>query len=212
MPPPLPSPPNGYSPFRRGWARRGGLVLLCSAAAASGVAAQEPDAAADDDELGFPAVVEVHLGVTTLADVSAGQIGAAALLDFGPVRVGGGAWEVLRRIDEGPLLSDSGLELTLGYGGALVEFPLGAAGPALRLLLGGGAATLRTRAINARLDTKTFAMVEPSANYTLAIVDHVAVGAELGYRWIRGADDLFLVGDGDLGGVQGSLFLRIGGR
>lgn len=178
-----------------------------------GAEAQEPDSAAEaTPELGFPGFIELHVGVTSLADVSAGQVGATAFLDFGGFRVGGGAWEVLRRIDEGPLLSDSGLELTLGYGGALVEAPLGDSGAAFRLLLGGGAATLRTRAVNARVDTKTFALAEPSLNYSLRFHALLAVGGELGYRWVRGADALFLVGDADLGGPQGSLYLRIGGR
>jgi hypothetical protein len=146
-----------------------------------------------------------------LAEVSAGQAGVAALLDVGALHVGGGVWGVLRRIDEGPVLGGSGLELSLGYGGALIEYPVPGSVFSIRLLAGGGAATLTTQAVGARFDTETFAVLEPSASVGVALLTGVSLGALVGYRWVRGADALFLAGDEDLRGAHATIFLRLGG-
>ena len=184
------------------------LVLALAAAALPGtVVGQEPT-----DDAGVSGFIELHLGVTQLADVSAGQAGIAALLDLGPVRVGGGVWSVLRRIDEGPVLGGSGLELSLGYGGPLIEYPVPGSIVSIRLLAGGGAATLTTQAVGARFDLETFAILEPSASAVVTLLPAVSLGGMVGYRWVTGADALFLAGNDDLRGAHATIFLRLGGR
>ncbi|MEQ9569135.1 MAG: hypothetical protein RLN75_03005, partial [Longimicrobiales bacterium] len=146
-----------------------------------------------------------------LAGVAAGQAGFAGSLDIGHgIRVGGGAWSILRRVDEGPVLEDSGLELGLGYGGAFVEYALRELPLSTRLLLGGGVATLRTVAVGTRFDTETFVVVEPALVGHLALPGPFGVGGVAGYRWIQGADALFVAGGDELDGFRASLFLRIG--
>ena len=164
------------------------------------------------DDTGPTGFVELHLGVTRLADVSAGQAGIAALLDLGALHVGGGVWSILRRIDEGPVLRGSGLELSLGYGGALIEYPVPGSFVALRLLAGGGAATLTTQAVGARFDLEVFAIVEPSASAIVTLLPAISLGGMVGYRWVQGADALFLANSADLRGPHATVFLRLGGR
>ena len=182
-------------------------IVIAAGAPARSVAGQETA-----DEGGLPALVEFHLGATQLAEVWAGEAGVAALLDVGALHVGGGVWGILRRIDEGPVFEGSGLELSLGYGGALIEYPVMGSTFSLRLLAGGGAATLKTQAVGARFDTETFAVLEPSATAFVSFLPGISLGALLGYRWVKGADALFLAGDDDLRGPHAAVFLRLGGR
>ena len=183
------------------------LLALVAGAVPGTVVGQEPT-----EGRGDPGFIELHVGVTQLAEVSAGQAGIAALIDLGPLRVGGGVWSVLRRIDEGPVLGGSGLELSLGYGGALIEYPVPGSVLSLRLLAGGGAATLTTQAVGARFDLETFAILEPSASAVVSLLPRISLGGMVGYRWVTGADALFLAGDSDLRGAHATLFLRLGGR
>jgi hypothetical protein len=182
-------------------------IVIATGAPPRAVAGQEAA-----DEGGLAGLVEFHLGVTQLAEVWAGEAGMAALLDVGALHVGGGVWGVLRRIDEGPVLGGSGLELSLGYGGALIEYPVRGSTFSLRLLAGGGAATLKTQAVGARFDTETFVVIEPSATAFVSFLPAISLGALFGYRWVQGADALFIVGNEDLRGPHATVFLRLGGR
>jgi hypothetical protein len=165
------------------------------------------------DEPTIPGIVEVYLGLTRIAGVTSGQGGGAALLGFGHgVRVGGGVWTILRRVDEGPVLTGSGLALSVGYGGAIAEVDIPRTYLAGRLIVGGGAATMRTRAVGTRFDTETFVVVEPGMVAAFPLGWIISGGATASYRMIRGADALFLIEDQDLRGFQASVFLRLGGR
>jgi hypothetical protein len=171
-------------------------------------------AAAQDGEPDPPVrgAIEVHLGVTRLAGVSAGLSGASATLDLGRgFRLGGGAWSILRRVDEGPILAGSGLELSVGYGGVIVEWAVPGTPVAGRLLMGGGMATLRTLAVGTRFDLETFAVLEPGLTAGFDLPGPLSLGGIVGYRWIGGADALFLAESADLRGMQGSIYLRLGG-
>jgi hypothetical protein len=79
-------------------------------------------------------------------------------------------------------------------------------------MVGGGAATLRSTVTGARFDTETFVVVEPGVHAELDLPGPFSAGAGVGYRWIDGADDLFLAGSEDLRGMRGSIFLRLGGH
>lgn len=181
---------------------------------ASGLLALSAPVAAQDQEPARPVegVVEVHLGVTRLAGVWSGFSGASATLDVGAgLRLGGGAWSVLRRVDEGPVLAGSGLELSVGYGGVVVEWTVPSTPVAGRLLVGGGMASLRTLAVGTRFDVETFAVLEPGLRAGFDLPGPLSMGAVFGYRWVGGADALFLADSSDLRGIQGSIHLRIGG-
>ena len=117
-----------------------GLLLL---SVPSATAAQEPRSN------GPAASIEAHLGVTRVAGLSSGWAGASATLHLAAgLRLGGGFWGALRKIDEGPVLEGSTLELGMGYGGLFLERPLGFLPLVPRLLIGGGAATLRLSLIH----------------------------------------------------------------
>ncbi|MBT8336106.1 MAG: hypothetical protein KJO11_05840 [Gemmatimonadetes bacterium] len=181
-----------------------GLLFLSTASAA---AAQAPPSS------GPAASIEAHLGLTRVAGLSSGWAGASATLhlDAG-LRLGGGFWGALRKVDEGPVMEGSGLELGMGYGGLFLERPLGFLPVVPRLLIGGGAVTLRSRLTGSRFDTETFVVVEPALHTEVDLPGPFSAGAGVGYRWIGGADDLFLAGSDDLEGVRGSIFLRLGGH
>lgn len=194
-------------PFAAPTARALVALVLCLGALSRPVRAQD-----DDSDGALPGAVDLYLGVTELAQVAAGEAGFGASIDLGGgLRIGGAAWSILRRIDEGPVMEDSGLALGLGYGGGFAEMALGALPLSARLLIGGGAATLRTVAVGTRYDTETFVVVEPGLVGTVRVAGPVALGGMAGFRWIHGADSLLLVGPESLNGFRGALFLRLGG-
>jgi hypothetical protein len=164
------------------------------------------------EETGPAGSVEAHLGVTRIAGLSSGWAGVSTTLHLGSgLRVGGGFWGVLRQIDDGPAIQGSGLELGMGYGGLFVERVIDGVPVVPRVLIGGGAATLRNVLTDARFDTETFIVVEPGLSTEVGLPGPFSAGFAVGYRWIRGANEIFLVGDDDLHGVRGSVFLRLGG-
>ncbi len=199
--------PEPTTPPRYAWSIAGIAIVLALAVAP--VTAQETT----NDPATIPGIVELQLGLTRLAGVTSGQAGVVALVDLPHgVRLGGGAWSLLRRISDGPVLSGSGLELSLGYGGGIAEIDIPRTYLAARLLVGGGAATLRTLAVGARFDTETFVVVEPGLVAWFPLGRVGAVGGVASFRAVRGADALFLADDDDLRGFQASVFVRLGGR
>lgn len=186
-----------------------GVRLLCgllSAAVVTPLASQEVEPSG-----ALPAAVEVQVGVTRVTGVSAGYAGVAATLGLGHgIRLGGGAWSVLRRIDEGPVLGGMGLDLGMGYGGALFEYHPPSSPIALRLLAGGGAATLRTIPVGTPFDTETFMVIEPSLLLETRLIGPISLGATAGYRATRGVDPRFVARNPGLGGFSGAIRLRFG--
>lgn len=196
-----------HRPFAATAARALVAAALCLTGLSRPARAQDPG-----PDRALPGAVDLYLGVTELAQVAAGEAGFGASIDIGGgFRIGGAAWSILRRIDEGPVMEGSGLALGLGYGGAFAEVALGRLPLSARLLIGGGAATLRTEAVGTRYDTETFVVLEPGVLGTVRVAGPLSLGALAGFRWIRGADSLLLVGRENLNGVRGSLFVRIGG-
>ena len=184
------------------------VFLLVALIASSAIPARAQEA----DRAGPAASVEAYLGLTRVAGLTSGSGGASATLHLADdFRLGGGFWGALRQIDEGPVVEGSGLVLGMGYGGLFVERAVPIARTAARLLVGGGAATLRNVATDTRFDTETFLVVEPALSTELVLAGPLSAGMGLGYRWVRGAGQLFLVEDGDLHGLHGFLFVRLGG-
>ncbi|MEK9500035.1 hypothetical protein [Gaopeijia maritima] len=170
-----------------------------------------PLAAQSEPSGALPAAVEAQVGVTRVTGVSAGYAGVAATLGLGGgLRIGGGAWSVLRRIDEGPVLEGMGLDLGIGYGGALLEYRPAAAPVSARLLMGGGAATLRTIPVGTPFDTETFVVIEPSIVAETVVSGPLSLGVTAGYRITRGVDPRFLPAASGLGGFGGSVVVRLG--
>lgn len=190
--------------------RSTGIRLALATGVALALTAAHLDAQEASSEP-FPAALDVYLGVTGVAGVAAGQAGFAGSLRLARnLRIGGGAWSVLRRIDEGDALDGTGLELGLGYGGVFAEM-----GPAhlplsARLLVGGGAATLKTAAVGTPFDTETFVVVEPALVGRIALPGPFAFGIVTGFRQVLGVEDFFPAGDHDLDGFRASVFLRVG--
>lgn len=183
---------------------RGVCALLPLAFGAPLAAQSEPSDA-------LPAFVEAQVGVTRVTGVSAGYAGVAATLGLGGgLRIGGGAWSVLRRIDEGPVLEGMGLDLGIGYGGALLEYRPPAAPVSARLLVGGGAATLRTIPVGTPFDTETFVVIEPSVVVETSVAGPLSVGLTAGYRITREVDPRFLPTASGLGGFSGAVVVRLG--
>lgn len=159
----------------------------------------------------LPAAVEVHLGVTELVGVTTVLVGVQGTLGVGDrVRIGAGAWGALERVHESPELELRGLDLGLGYGGAVIEYGSGRLPASIRLLVGGGAATLRTATVGTPFDTEAFVVVEPALRLQTSLFGPLSLGAEVAYRRTHAVDSRFLIDRHGLDGFSGVVVVRVG--
>lgn len=159
----------------------------------------------------LPAALEVHLGRIGAVGVSTGMAGVSGTIGIGNgFRVGAGAWSSLGRLDDASALAARSLDLGVGYGGALMEYRPPSLPASLRLLVGGGAATLQTTAVGTPFDTETFLVVEPALTLRRQLFGPLYLGGSVAYRSAYAVDSRFLIEARDLGGFSGSILVGIG--
>jgi hypothetical protein len=81
-------------------------------------------------------------------------------------------------------------ELEMAYGGAVGEVDLPLRGVVLRLLAGGGHATLTDPVVGTRADADSFVVLEPSVLLDLSLTSHLSLVTRAGYRWVDGTGGL----------------------
>ena len=165
------------------------LALLATAAPVLGQG--DPDA--------VRASVDGRIGIQRLSGDALGTVSARLWLHFGEAwRIGFGGLRGLNRSDGGDLDS-SGLEAAFG----MATLSLARRLPSLdrgevSLTLGSGAVSLENSLLGTTLDTETVWVLEPAVAWPFTTLGPVDVGAEAGYRWIFGSDDLTRLEPSDL--------------
>lgn len=187
------------------------LILLVFAGVLAGTLATPLRAQPTPGSPPLPAAVEIHFGFTEVAGARTALAGVQGTLGVGAgVRIGAGAWGALERVHEVPQLEARGLDLGLGYGGAMIEYGSGRLPASIRLLVGGGAATLQTATVGTPFDTEAFVVVEPALRLQASLFGPWSFGAQLAYRRTHAVDSRFLIDRQGLDGFSGVVIVRVG--
>lgn len=135
--------------------------------------------------------LDVGLAVQELARDAFGTIGARLWLHLDDDwALGFGGFRGIAAVRGGDL-EDSGLEATLGGAEFRVARRVPWA-PDLSVILGvgSGSLSLESRTTGANVDTEAVWLVEPAVRWTGGEARGVRLGAEVGYRFAFGVDDL----------------------
>jgi hypothetical protein len=126
--------------------------------------------------------------------------------------MGGGGWLLMGRsaVASGGLGSD--LELTFGYGGAIVDVLLHESSEtrvSVRTLLGAGNAKVLVPVVGSEIGADNFGVVEPSLDVSRAFSGWLSLKAAASFRFVYAVEDLHQVLSKDLQGFSLSVSLGV---
>jgi hypothetical protein len=142
-------------------------------------------------------------------------LGGGVGLVFGHrLAVGGGGVALTENVEIPGSTAGSGFQLGMGYGGLVLQYwhPLPFHFKARTdLLVGGGHAEISDRLLGRELGADNFFVAEPELGLTRRLFSILHAGVSVGYRWVRGLDDLPRLSNEDFQAVTWTLRLRVGG-
>lgn len=174
------------------------LIAAAGFSAAAASAQETPDSAG----AGLDVSADASLGLQRLGGGTLVAAGARLWLTFpSGWRLGVGGTRGLGRMSGGDL-EGSGLDARFGAGAVSVAVPLPGPGSLnaleARFAAGSGAVYLDNALLGTTVDTETVWTLEPSLLWRGRTFGAVAVGGEVGYRWVLGADGLSRLDASDL--------------
>lgn len=89
--------------------------------------------------------------------------------------------------------SDTGLQLRMAYGGAVVGGTVAPVGPLAvtgSVLMGAGNARILVRAVGAEIAADNFLVLEPTLSLQATPREPFVVQGTVGYRWVTGVEDI----------------------
>ncbi len=140
--------------------------------------------------------------------------GGVALLRVHPrVSLGAGGWMLPGKSEITGLASGSDLEMSLGYGGAVVDVLLHGSAQSrisLRTLFGAGHARVLVPVVGPEIGADNFGVLEPELVAARWLAGIVSLQAAVSYRFVFGVEDLPQVTASDLKGASLTLSIGIG--
>ena len=140
--------------------------------------------------------------------------GGVALLGVHPrVSLGGGGWLLSGKSEITGLASGSDLEMSLGYGGAVLDVLLRGSEQSrisLRALIGAGHARVLVPVVGPELNADNFGVLEPELVAARWLAGMVSLQAAVSYRFVFAVEDLTQVTASDLKGASLTLSIGIG--
>lgn len=140
--------------------------------------------------------------------------GGVALLGVHPrVSLGGGGWVLSGKSDLTGLASGSDLEMSFGYGGAVVDVLLHGSERSrvsLRALIGAGHARVLVPVVGPEIGADNFGVLEPELVAARWLAGIVSLQAAVSYRFVFAVEDLPQVMVSDLNGTSLTLSIGIG--
>ena len=127
--------------------------------------------------------------------------------------LGGAGWVLVAPLEIDDSGTGSALELTVAYGGVLLERRLSRPGTTslgVRFLIGSGSARVSLPVVDTEIAADNFGVVEPEIYGALSLGGRLELRAQLGYRLVYGVEDLPRVAPGHLRGATLTVSASVG--